>query len=104
MWTKEQCAQFLKLMSQTRFPTGYVSSNIRIQIDNNSFRGLKTHEYHVIIKDILPIVVISSLEKGPRLEIIRLGLILKRMSLHVLDPSNLDNLREELVEVLRLLE
>ena len=49
-------------------------------------------------------MVISCLEKGPRLEIIRLGLILKRMSLHVLDPSNLDNLREEVVEVLFLLE
>ena len=49
-------------------------------------------------------MVISSLEKGQRLEIIRLGLILKRMSLHVLDPSNFDNLREEVVEVLCLLE
>jgi hypothetical protein len=104
VWTKEQHAQFLKLMSQTRFPTRYVSSNIRSQTDNNSLRGLKTHDYHVIIEDILPIVVISSLEKGPRLEIIRLGLILKRMSLHVLDPSNFDNLRGEVVEVLCLLE
>ena len=71
----------------------------------NRLRGLKTHDYHVIIENILPIVVnISSLEKGPRLEIIRLGLILKRMSLHVLDPSNFDSLREEVVEVHCLLE
>jgi hypothetical protein len=105
VWTKEQHAQFLKLMSQTRFPTGYVSSSIRSQTDMNILRGLKTHDYHVIIENILPIVVnISSLEKGPRLEIIRLGLILKRMSLHVLDPSNFDSLREEVVEVLCLLE
>ena len=67
--------------------------------------SLKTHDYHVIIKDILPIVVnISSLENGQRLEIIRLSLILKRMSLHVLDPSKFDNLREDVVEVLCLLE
>ena len=102
---KEQHAQFLKLTSQTLFPTIYVSSSIRSQTDMNSLRGLKTHDYHVIIENILPIVVnISSLEKGPRLEIIRLGLILKRMSLHVLDPSNFDSLREEVVEVLCLLE
>jgi len=91
-------------MSVTRFPIGYVSSNIRIPTDNNSLIGLKTHDYHVIIDDILPIVVISSLEKGPRVEIISLGLILKRMSLHVLDPSNFDNFRGEIVEVLCLLE
>ena len=104
VWTKEQRAQFLTLMSQTRFPTGYVSSNVRRKTDNNGLKGLKTHDYHVIIEDILPIAVISSLEKGPRLEIIRLGLILKRMSMHVLDPSNFDNLKEEVVEVLCLLE
>ena len=104
MWTKEQRAQFLTLMSRTRFPTGYVSSNVRRQTDNNGLKGLKTHDYHVIIEDILPIAVISSLEKGPGLAIIRLGLILKRMSMHVLDPSNFDNLKEEVVEVLCLLE
>ena len=105
VWTKEQRAQFLKLMSQTRFPTGYISSSIRSQTAINSLRGLKTHDYHVIIENILPIVVnILSLAKGPRLAIIRLGLVLKRMSLHVLDPSNFDSLREEVVEVLCLLE
>jgi hypothetical protein len=71
----------------------------------NILRGLKTHDYHVMIDNILPIVVnISSLEKGPRLKIIRLGIILKRMSLYVLDPSNFDSLMEEVVEVLCLLE
>ena len=35
---------------------------------------------------------------------IRLGLILKRMSMNVFDPSNFDNLRGEVVEVLCLLE
>lgn len=91
-------------MSQTRFPIGYVSSNVRRKTKSNGLRGLKTHDYHVIIEDILPIVVISSLEKGPRLAIIKLGLILKRMSMHVLDTSKFDNLREEVVQVLFLLE
>lgn len=44
------------------------------------------------------------MEKGPRLAIIRMGLILKRMIFCVLNPSNFDNLRGEVVEVLRLLE
>jgi hypothetical protein len=71
----------------------------------NSLRGLKTHDYHVIIENILPIMVnTSSLAKGQRLEIIRLGLKLKRMNLHLLYPSNFDNLREEVFEVLCLLE
>ena len=102
MWAKKQRAQFLTLMSQTRFPTRYVSSNVRRETDNNGLRGLKTHDYYVIIEDNLPIEVISSLEKGPI--IIRLGLILKRMSMHVLDPLNFDNLREEVVELLFLLQ
>ena len=92
-------------MSQARFPTGYVSSNIISQTNMNKLRGLKTHDYHFIIENILPIVVnISTLENELRLEIIRLGLILKRMSLHVLDPLNFDSLRQEVVEVLCLLE
>ena len=33
-----------------------------------------------------------------------MGLLLKRINLHVLDPSNFDSLREEVVEVLCLLE
>ena len=92
-------------MFETHFPTGYVSSSIKSENDINSFRGLKTHDYHVKIENILSIVVnISRLEKGPRLAIIRLGLILKRMGSHVLDSSNFDSLREEVVEVLCLLE
>ena len=75
VWTKEQRTQFLTLMSQTLFPTGYVSSNVRRKTDNNGLKGLKTHDYHVIIEDILPIAVISSLEKGPIFVIIRLILI-----------------------------
>ncbi|XP_059064962.1 uncharacterized protein LOC131856998 [Cryptomeria japonica] len=57
IWTKEQCAQFLQLKSQTHFPTGYVSSSIRSQTDINGLRGLKTHDYHIIIENILPIMV-----------------------------------------------
>ena len=80
-----------------------MSSNIISQIDINGLIGLKTHDYHLIIENILPIMVnILCLEKGPRLEIIRLGLILKRMSLHVLDPSNVDSLREEVYEMLKI--
>jgi len=105
VWTNEQSAQFLNLMTKTHFPTGYVSSNIISQTNMNKLRGLKTHDYHVIIENVLPIVVnISSLEKGPRLAIIRLGLILKRMILHVLYPLKFDSLRQEVVEVLCLLE
>jgi hypothetical protein len=44
------------------------------------------------------------LEKGSGLETIRLGLIMKRMSMHVLDPSKFYNLREEVVEFICLLE
>ena len=76
MWTKEQSAQFLKLMSPNCFLTGYVSSNIRIQNAINISRGLNTHEYHVIIEDILPIVFnISGLTKRSIMVIIRLYLI-----------------------------
>ena len=82
-------AQFLKLMSPNCFLTRYVSSNIRIQNAINMSRGLNTHDYHVIIEDIITIKVISTLEKGPILAIIRLDLLFKRMSLHVLDPSAL---------------
>ena len=49
-------------------------------------------------------VNISILEKEPRFAITRLGLMLKRMSLHVLYPSNFDSLREKVVEPLCLLE
>ena len=57
------------------------------------------------MENILPIVEnILRLAKRPRLAVIRLGLILKRMSLHVLYPSNFDSLREEVVEVPCLLE
>ena len=49
-------------------------------------------------------VNITRLAKGPRLVIIRLGLILKIMILHILDCSNFDSLRKESIEVLCLLE
>ena len=68
MWKKKQCAQFQTMLSQTPFPNGYVSSNVRRKNDNNVLKGLKTYDYHVMIEDILLIVVVSSFEKKPILE------------------------------------
>jgi len=52
----EDRATFFQTLRSLRTPSGYVS-NLRKRIEKRKIRGLKSHDFHVIMLQILPLCV-----------------------------------------------
>jgi hypothetical protein len=46
--------EFLNTLSSIKFPSKYVS-NLRSRITNGTLRGLKSHDYHILLQHVLPV-------------------------------------------------
>ncbi len=67
-------------------------------------KGLKAHDYHILMQQVLPLCVRTILPKGPRLAIIRLCRVFQRICAKTLDPTTMKDLREEAAMTLCILE
>lgn len=68
------------------------------------FVGLKSHDYHLLIQQILPVCLVGKMAKGPRLTIMRLSLLLRKICAKVYNPDTCEALKEEAAFVLCCLE
>ncbi|KAL4023167.1 hypothetical protein IC575_016917 [Cucumis melo] len=64
---------FCKRLYELKVPDGY-SSNILncVSVEETKVMGLKSHDYHVLMQQLLPIVIRGMLPKGPRHSITRI--------------------------------
>jgi hypothetical protein len=92
---------FKRLLSSTKTPTGYVSS-LSKHIDKLS--GLKSHDYHVLVQQILPACIRNFLHPGARDAVVRVGNVFKKICAKVIDKDSLSDLMTYTAETLCLLE
>ena len=92
-------------LQNVKVPVGY-SSNIRNLVSMKDLKliGLKSHDCHVLMQQILPVVLQSVLDKHVRDPIIRMCFFFNAICAKVIDVSKLDRLQEEIVMILCLLE
>ena len=88
-----------------KVPDGY-SSNIRALMAMKELKlvGLKSHNCHTLMQYLLPIVIRSILLKNVRYAITRSCLFFNSLCCKVIDPSKLDQLQNEIVEILCMFE
>ena len=82
---------------------GYYS-NIRALEDMKELKlvGLKSHDFHTLMQQLLPIVIRSILPKNVRYAITRLCLFFNSLWCKVIDVSKLDWLQNEITETLSI--
>lgn len=95
---------FRQTVSSIRTPSGYISSGLSKHFGQKKFQGLKSHDHHVLLQQIIPACIRSFLEPGPRDAIIRMGHVFRRLCAKVVDPSDMDNLDTYTAETLCLME
>ncbi|TYK17902.1 uncharacterized protein E5676_scaffold306G001840 [Cucumis melo var. makuwa] len=95
------CSRLYKL----KLPDGY-SSNISkcVSLDECKVMGLKSHDYHVLMQQLLPVVLRGLLPKGPRHAIYRLCSYFNRLCQRIIDREVMLDLEKEVVDILCLLE
>ena len=88
-------------LSSVKVPSGY-SSNIKgiLNLQEKKLTNLKSHDYHVLMIELLPIVLRGLLSENVRLTILKLCTLLNAISQKVIDPVNLTKMQNDVVQCL----
>ena len=103
VFSETEKSSFLSLVSSTKVPSGF-SATLTKHIGEKKLSGLKSHDHHILLQQILPTSVWNSLSRGVRDTIIRLGTLFQRICAKVIRLSDIPALRTYAVEVLCLME
>jgi len=88
-----------------KVPQGY-SSKVKnlVSMDDLKLMGLKSHDCHVLMQDLLPVAIHGILPKYVRQVITRLCLFFNAICRKAIDPTRLDELENEAIIILCQLE
>ena len=88
-------------LSSIKVPSGY-SSNIKgiLNLAEKKFTNLKSHDYHVLMTELLPVVLRGILPDNIQLTIMKLCAFLNAVSQKVTDPDKLIKLQNDVVQCL----
>ncbi|XP_059671162.1 uncharacterized protein LOC132316707 [Cornus florida] len=102
---KEEKQLFCKRLQQLKLPDGY-SSNIgtHISLDECKVVGLKSHDYHVLMQQLLPVALRGILPKAVRNAIFRLCAYFNEVCEMVIDRNSMERQENEIAETLCMLE
>ncbi|KAL4037977.1 hypothetical protein IC575_001580 [Cucumis melo] len=93
---------FCKRLYELKVTDGY-SSNISncVSVEETKVMGLKSHDYHVLMQQLLPVVIRGMLPKGPRNSITRICGFFNKICQRVIDRESILEIEKE-VETLCL--
>ena len=103
--SKKEKRSFCECLQGIKVPQGY-SSNIKrlISMDDLKLNGLKSHDSHVLMQQLLPVAIRGILPNKVRITITKLCLFFNAICSKVIDPLKLDELEHEAAVILCQLE
>ena len=92
-FSRNEKISFCQCLCQVKVPQGY-SSNIKslVQLKDLKLVGLKSHDCHVLMQQLLPVAIRDILPNKLRLAITRLCFFFNAICSKVVDPVKLDKL------------
>lgn len=102
--TKAESKKFLNVLATLKVPSGFSGNLARCITKKKKLSGLKSHDYHQLMQQVLPLAVSGLLSEGPRLVIGRISSIWRRICAKVWDPESYSVLKEDVAFTLSLLE
>ena len=103
VFTEAEKKVFIAEVSAICTPTGYGSA-LGKHLKKAKFQGLKSHDYHCLVQQIIPVVSRTLLQPLQRTALVRLGKSLTRICSRVVDKSEIAALRIYVAETLCFLE
>ena len=89
--TTEEFDIFASTIESLKTPSGHIS-NISPYIQKKNFEGLNSHDYHVLMQQILPLVLRGLLQPGPRMAVMRIFKVFRRICNKVWNPFEFQGL------------
>lgn len=95
--SKEQKDIFCKVLKDVKVPDGY-SSNIsrRVNLKERSISGLKSHDCHILMQQLLPLAARRALPKNVCETLIELSTFFRHLCSKVMDPNEFENLQAQI--------
>lgn len=96
---------FCQRLFDLKLPDGY-SSNISncVVVEECKLMGLKSHDFHVLMQQLLVVAIRGLMEDGPREAIIRLSKFFNGICQHVVDVKEIIELEAEVIETICMFE
>ena len=101
--THAEFESFVRCIESLKTPTGY-SSDLGKHLRKKNFGGLKSHDYHVLMQQIMPLALRELMQPGPRMAIMRMSKVFHRTCTKVYDPHDFPSLQADVAESMALLE
>ncbi|CAA7025820.1 unnamed protein product [Microthlaspi erraticum] len=102
---KEGTDIFLSVLKNVRLPDGYASNlSSCVDVCSGKLSGLKSHDCHVIMRDLFSVAIRNLLPENVRSTIIELCQFFRNISAKVLDIDELDKLQDRVVLILCRME
>ena len=101
--TKEQRTLFLKTLQSIRLPTHY-SSSMLTKISKGKLTGLKSHDFHVLLHDLMPLCMRNIGCDHMTAVVVRISRLFKKICSKTVDATERENLFLECAETLCVLE
>jgi hypothetical protein len=98
MLSREDKLKFLQNLKNLRCPTGYVS-NLYNRITDGKVGGLKSHDYHILLEQLLPVCSRNCASKEVMAVIVCLSQFFHRICAKVIDPTTKFQLLTDVVEM-----
>jgi hypothetical protein len=89
--TTEEWEVFATIIENLKTPSGHVS-NMAQYIRSRNFGGLKSHDYHVLMQQIMPLALRGLLQPGPRMAVMRISKVFRRICHSVWNPLEFEAL------------
>lgn len=102
--SKEEKAKFIDIIRNLKTPTNYAGQLAKCIASDGDLKGLKSHDYHVLMQQLLPLCLRTLLDRDTRVAIMRLSRVFVRLCAKSVDPSSMEQLLEYTAETLCMLE
>jgi len=95
--------RFLQIIFKLKTPFHFVLSLKKI-ITRMEIQGMKSHDYHVMMQEILPLGLHHLMAKECKMAIIWLSHVFKKLCLKVVGPMTMEDFKQDMAMTLVLLE
>ncbi|CAA7017614.1 unnamed protein product [Microthlaspi erraticum] len=103
--SKTEKKVFCKRLYDFKGPDGYCSNlSSCVSLEDCKVMGFKSHDYHVLMQQLLPVALRGLLPKGPSIAITRLCSFFNHLCQRVVDREQLSIMESEIVETLCMFE
>ena len=101
--SKTEFEAFVSCIESLKTPTGYYSV-LGKHLREKNFGGLKSHDYYILMQQILPLALRDLMQSGPKMAVMRMSKVFRPICTKVYNSANYASLQADVAESMALVE